>query len=309
MIRAAVCGLLSSLLVGLSQPALALDPAVFYQGVQRLQDRLRQETLAQDPSRPAEMYLRPGFQSRLWLQQPQQARATVLFFHAPGAGPWQAEAFCPGLAAAGFHCYAPRLPGHGWIRADGSQGRLIPDYAQRAQYGEFLAQVHADVLALQAPVYALGLSGGANLALSLALGQEQDAVPRIVAIAPMLGPEPGDAFGWQLLAATQPLFPGLLAGLPAYKGATGPEPISLDQALTLYRLGREAVPLRASVQFFTFDGQAALSGLPPVRERIAALGGPARHGWYHQHEPMELNSLLPLITAFFSSGEPVWKEP
>lgn len=286
-------------------PARALDQALFFQGLQRLRDRVSQDLLAQDLSRPASRYLLPGSEPRLFLLRPDQARGTAVVFHDLGASPSQTDRLCRALNAARFHCFAPRLPGHAWIDPGRRPlGEDVPTASQAARYETFLSQIQQDLDMLQAPLHAIGIGGGANLALSL--GQKADLVS-VAAIDPLLGPDYPAAIGWNLFTGLSfaPI-DALLSPLGYARPEKDATPIRLDQAFALSLIGRRVGRIEGRLILFTRqdDGSEWLKGSDPVKELMQRLNLD-RHQWFHQPDARpkgRLDQLTAQLIRFFKSS-------
>jgi pimeloyl-ACP methyl ester carboxylesterase len=118
------------------------------------------------------------------------AQGVVVMLHGFTAGPWQYANLADHLAAAGLHCYAARLPGHGARAADGrSDGSELPKSHQGELYSRCAAQALADAEALaqqtKLPLYAVGFSAGAALTIDL-LQRHPDKITRAVLISPLV---------------------------------------------------------------------------------------------------------------------------
>lgn len=338
MCRTAAQGLSASLLslavlLAICLPATAFNSSRFEAGHQTLLQRVAQEQNLQNTRIEAPRHLRPRYASHLGLLPPQQARASVLLLHGYTAGPWQLDELGARLNAAGFHYYAPRLPGHGWMDATrrGTGERMVALF-ERQRYEAFLESAYQALSELQVPIYAVGLSGGGNLALRLA--EKQPEIKRVVAVAPFLGPDYPSAWGFALVEGLNSLSFGSLAqalqALPYGSNSlsTPDEDLPhtqghLNNAYTAYRIGAEVQHLQASVQFFTTAGDD-LSGVDPVGVLFDRLGGAARHGWFHyrsedqmphamisprQHDPAAIGQLHEMIVHFLQTGQRFWHPP
>lgn len=320
-------------LLAICLPAAAFNSSRFAAGQQALQQQVAQEQALQDVTLAAPRHLRPRYASHLGLLSPERARASVLLLHGYTAGPWQLEELGARLNAAGFHYYAPRLPGHGWMDAArrGTGERLVA-LSERQRYETFLDTAYQALSDLQVPVYAVGLSGGGNLALRLA--EKQPEIARVVAVAPFLGPDYPAAWSFGLVEVLNGLsFGGLGQALQAvpYGENTLSTPDEdlphtqghINNAYTAYRMGAEVQQLQARVQFFTTAGDD-LSGVDPVGVLFRRLGGAARHGWFHyraadrmphamisprQHDPAAIGQLHGMIVHFLQTGQRFWHPP
>lgn len=315
-------------------PASAFEQSRFEAGAEQLKALVAADRQAQSVSPSGQLLLRPSYHTRVSLIPPAQSRGTVLLLHGYTAGPWQMPQLCERFNAAGFHCFVPRLPGHGWMTDQGlGTGQKMVSYADRYRdYDAFLEQVYAPLFDLQQPVYPIGLSGGANLALRLA--ERHPEIQRVVAISPFLGPTYPLGFGFRSLDTVNALTGGglsaLLAAVPYNKNTRSrPEEQiahtqgSLNNALAIYQLGRDIQHVKATIQFVSTEPDA-LGGEGPIRELFERLGGEDRHGWFHYQtdegvphamiSPLENKSeavahLHQLLVHFVASGERFWRPP
>lgn len=133
------------------------------------------------------------------------AKGIVLLLHGFSAAPWQCEPMAQALAQAGYHAFAPRLPGHGRLDARGKEDpSQLPQAADWARYLAFAKEQQGLLAQTGLPRHALGLSVGA--ALALAIAEEDPGLGRVVALAPFMAAIRGD---W------------LLNGAAALDGPTG----------------------------------------------------------------------------------------
>ena len=328
-------GFLLFILILLGGKALAqtsaptFDRAVYQQGLKALQSQLYQERQWQSEGlSEQDLVLRPLYHSRLFLaSEPARAKGIVLFLHGFTAGPWQFLEIMQALPAHGFHAFAPRLPGHGWMDYQGepSDVRLV-GYDDRQRYEQFLDKTYAQMQAFQVPLYVVGLSGGGNLSLRLA--EKHPEIQRVVAVAPFVGADYPVGFGYDLVDTLQGLtlnhfhpvmhlvhternsLSSLDHLLPHTQG-------TINHAYAIFRVGHHIQGLNARVQFFTTEGDR-LSGKDPVRRLFQRLGGTAHHGWYHypaeagmphamvsprQHPGQSVPRLHDMIIRYIQNGE------
>lgn len=313
------------------------DAQRYRRGIQTLRTLAEAEAELQQPPRqhrpeqanaPA-LYLRPHYQSQLLLanRPPEQARAVVLLLHGFTAGPWQYQELMEALQTQGFHSYAPRLPGHGWMTAAlRPSDQYLVRFDDRQRYEDFLVDLYVRLQSFQVPIYAVGLSGGGNLALRMA--EKYPDIQRVVAVSPFLGADYPLGFGYDFVHTLQGLsgnhFHPVMARFPTANNRVS----SLDELLphtqgtvehaySIFRVGRSVQKIQARAQFFTTEGDV-LSGKDPVKRFFKRLGGLQRHGWYHypitahmphamisprQHHAESVAALHQMIAHFLKTGE------
>ena len=102
-------------------------------------------------------------------------RPPILFIHGAFGQAANFEPWADYFRAAGFHCTALSLPGH---------GPSDPQILARASLGDYLAAVAAAASALPAPPVIVGHSMGGFLALLHAAGSECAGLVLVAAPAP-----------------------------------------------------------------------------------------------------------------------------
>ncbi|MBM3268798.1 MAG: alpha/beta fold hydrolase [Candidatus Sericytochromatia bacterium] len=267
------------------------DSLVVRQGIMRLLGRVEADKALQGAADSAGLRLRKNYGAFFLPFRGGKAKGTVVMFHGYTAGPWQYGEMAARFNKAGYHVYAPRLPGHGFMNdATGrATGERVLKMGQERVYEQFVKDVYADASSLGAPVFALGLSGGGNAALKMA---ELTPVKRVVAMAPFLGSN----FPMRLVASTLDLLDRLTFGLfgrllnriPKGRNKLASLDIahphtqgSIGQVLAMRRVGTSVRKLEAPVQFITTAGDV-LSATGPVGRLFKRSGGAGSgNGWFH----------------------------
>ena len=117
----------------------------------------------------AAMNLQPGSRSGFLKSKVEPARGVVLALHGWSAGTWQFEHLAAQLSERGYHVYAPRLPGHGYLDAEGNPtAKNFPQNNEAHRFREFADQAYAEVKSVGLPVSIVGLSGGGAVGLDIA---------------------------------------------------------------------------------------------------------------------------------------------
>lgn len=262
------------------------------------------------------LLLRPGMSSFVLAHKAPTGKGTVVLFHGYTAGPWQYPEMAKRFYQAGYDVYVPRLPGHGMTTKDGTpSGAEVPSLAHEAEYHAFVDQVYSDVSGLNGPVYAAGLSGGADLAMDMAVRHPQ--IARVALMSPFLGPDgkAGTFFQTLLkLGQQHPWIAKILDHIPTelnvkYQPWMGspdapfakwplgkfingwianvakpgdPMPhteTSLGAVLGMMGVGRGVAKLPVPAQFLNTAGDF-LSGTGQVGPLYERSGGASRDGWF-----------------------------
>ncbi len=255
------------------------------QGVAELEALVVQDQALVQTADSEGMKLQPGYES-LFLSQPGKARGTVLMLHGYSAGPWQFRELAGRFHDAGYNVFAPRMLGHGFMGSDGiPTGARIPRMGQPGAWDRFIDETYAQAASLGAPVHAIGLSGGGNLALRMA---ERHPLAGVAAMAPYLG---GDlphgilfAISDVLDRCTFGLFGRLvLDQIPHNKNEFEPNDTtphtqgSLGQARAMRLVGHAVKKVQCPVQMITTDGDK-LSGQHRVHAWLERCS--TNNGWY-----------------------------
>jgi pimeloyl-ACP methyl ester carboxylesterase len=241
------------------------------------------------------LHLRPHSEG-IFLQAKGDAKGTVLMFHGYTGGPWQ----CPEMAAkfndAGYNVYAPRMPGHGFADANEiPNGKEIPDCHHREGWDNFINHTYEEAAELGAPVSALGLSGGGNVALRMA--ELHPEVGKVVAISPYLGPavasNGAEGALFSAIRIADKLSFGLvgeaLDHLKHGENVAAPnDPLpgtqgSLGSAILMNEVGYNVDHIHGDLQLITTDGDG-LSGEAHDKDLFDRNGGDSHNGWYHFHK-------------------------
>lgn len=240
--------------------------------------------------RPTEegLYLRPHAES-LFVPADGEARGTVLLYHGYTGGPWQYPELAGKLHQAGFHVYAPRMPGHGLMKPNGKPTpKMIPTLGKERLWKDFAQETFEDAAGLGVPVHTVGLSGGANVALAAAR-QNPGKVETVTAVAPFLGGNGAAGFLLPVLnifhMVTFGLAGQMLDRIPRKRRPDAPETPrtqgTLGQALAMYRLGLKSREIDAPLQVVTTAGDA-LSGTSKVKKLLRKNeNNPHDKHWYH----------------------------
>jgi esterase/lipase len=273
--------------------ALPSQPA-YEQAVKQLESRVEADLALQDTGKKQPLYLRQNYQSRLLTQPQPTGKGTVVLFHGYTAGPWQFKEAEELFFKAGYNVYVPRIPGHGFMKPNGTPtGEKMVDTWEVKTYDDFVAQVHADVSALGGPVQAIGLSGGANLALRM--GERFSDLKSVTAMAPYIGPDdklkPTDGL-LHLVDRYTPIKLSYLLDMKNYNkntwvSADNPMPHTqgtLNNAYAMFSVGSRVDKVQVPMQIFTTEGDV-LAGEKPVEKLLQRSGGLQKHGWYHFEAP------------------------
>lgn len=252
----------------------------FSQARETIQANIRREVSLQSQPGPDGIGLQPHTESIFEPQDAPGAPATVVMFHGYTACPMQYKELAARLHDAGLNAYVPRMPGHGCTDAEGNPtGSQIPNLRTAAEWNKFVQRTFMEAAELGAPVIAVGLSGGANVALKMA--ESCPDLKAAVAMAPYLG---GDApegliFRAADLAnkATFGLAAHALEHIPYNKNQRTPEggmphtQGSLGQAMIMRHLGQDVQKLNCPVTVFNtaFDKLSGLKQTEALLERCA----------------------------------------
>lgn len=299
---------------------------------QRIEKRIGAEKLLQSAEAKGKVRLQAHAES-LFLHRP-DAKGTVMLFHGFTAGPWQYQELAKKLHAEGFNVYAPRMPGHGFMKPDGQiTGEFFVSAARREKYDAFVKARFAEAEALGQPVYTAGLSGGANLALRTAEMYPQ--VKGVFDMAPFLGADGPLSWLFKGLAGLDKItfgwFGKLLDKVP--KGKNGMASIanamphnqpSYGAALAMRDVGIKIKDVKAPIQFVTTEGDK-LSGEGFVRKYFDRTGGAKENGWFHfereakvphamidrrqNQAPGAVDQLTEMLVSFLKTGKTVMKPP
>lgn len=245
----------------------------------------------------SKLSLQAGTQTRLFLHEGNPPRGTLVMYHGLTAGTWQFEILAKQAYEQGYDVIVPRMPGHGFKDAQGvedpSQLPTTKDWNRYTQFGEETYQL---AKGLGGAISVLGLSVGANVALSVA--EQHNDIGRVVAYAPFLRPPglPGrvaDAllfldkvsFGW----ATR--FVGKLPwgwgketeAMTAAGTRPGHAKFPLGAILAAATMGQKLVKdgpkASAPIQFFVTDIDDA-ADVGTIRKLHDRAGGDPRNGWH-----------------------------
>jgi esterase/lipase len=260
----------------------------FQDAVARLRAQVRHEQQLQHTPGPDGLRLQPHSETIFKPQDGPQARGTVLMFHGYTAGPWQYEELADKFHRAGYHVLAPRMPGHGCVNPDGRPtGKLLPDNCREHEWDQFIDQTVESARGLGAPLYAVGLSGGGNVALRL--GEKYPETRGVAALAPYLGADLPKGLVFRLVDALDCVTFGavglLLDRIPFQKNEIVPGDRtphtqgSLGQAKVMRHVGQDVKQVRCPVQLFSTHGDV-LSGTRQDERLFERLGRYPR-AWHH----------------------------
>lgn len=246
-----------------------------------------------------QMRLQPGTRS-YWQQQadPAKAKGTLVMYHGFTAGTWQYDLLAKKAFDAGYNVYVPRLPGHGFVDANGViSARELPTARTAYQYEDFAERTFQQAASLGAPVSVLGLSVGGAVALRVA-ERHPDEVQRTVLYAPFLRPR---SLGWLFDGARGAdvvpfnLGDGTLSSVNWGWGAEceadeaagkrgGHCKFSLGNINGALAFGQSALDqasaTRHPVQFFVTASDDAAEE-DAIKKAYLAAGGAGRNGWYY----------------------------
>lgn len=298
----------------------------------RIEKRIGAEKLLQSANAKGKVRLQAHAES-LFLHRP-DAKGTVMLFHGFTAGPWQYEELAKRLQQEGYNVYAPRMPGHGFMRPDGQiTGEYFVSAAKRHKYDEFVKARFAEAEALGQPVWVAGLSGGANLALRTAEMYPQ--VKGVFDMAPFLGADGALSWVFKILAGLDKLtfgaFGTLLDKIPQGKNGLANAANALPHnqstygaALAMRDVGAKIHDIKAPVQFITTEGDK-LSGEGFVGKYFKRTGGAKENGWFHFEKaagvphamidrrqnkaPGAVDQLTEMLVSFLKTGKTVLKPP
>ncbi len=129
---------------------------------------------------------------------PPSPRGAVLLLHGLSDSPYSMRALAERLAARGLHVVGLRLPGHGTHPA----GLLDVTWQDFAAAARLAARDLSQRIGIDKPLYMVGYSTGAAIAVEYALaraqGEDLPAVARMVLLSPAIGVSPAAALAvWQ----------------------------------------------------------------------------------------------------------------
>lgn len=263
-------------------PAAKTNPAI-----QAIQDVVDEELSHQTTPYPDGLRVRENAESIFMPQTSGQAKGTVLLYHGFTAGPWQYREMAQQFHDEGYHVYAPRMPGHGLANADGSpSSQRMPGARFTTRWSEFGQQTFEAASKLGAPVHAVGLSGGANVALDI--GKNNPQVDSVTALAPFLGNDGASGVLLPVLNLIDMVSFGLAGRLldniprkrkpqarqtPRTEGTWG-------QALAIYKVGAKAQKLDVPLQVVT-TAKDPLSGTKQAKRLLKNNSQASKNGWFH----------------------------
>lgn len=255
------------------------------QGAENIQSHIRDEIQWQTHPDQEGLHLRKNGGS-LFVPADGEAKGTVVLYHGFTAAPWQYKEMADKLHHEGFNVYAPRMPGHGLADASGKPSAAeMPETDEQKIWDDFARQTTKDAAELGVPVHAVGLSGGANVALRAA--EECSEVESVTTMAPFLGSGVSGVLFPVLNiidVVTFGLFGNLLDKLPRFKKPQTEEMPKTEgtwgNALAMYRVGTQVKSVEVPLQVITTEGDP-LSGARQARKLLKNSRHGQNIGWYH----------------------------
>lgn len=245
----------------------ACKKAIFDLSVGDIQSDIEREKKLQGQPGTDGLMLAQNSES-LFLPQPEPGKGTVLLFHGYTAGPWQYKELARKFYDAGYNVLAPRMPGHGVTEADGTPtGKRIPNTKRKAEWDAFIDRTYMQAAALAGPVFAIGLSGGGNVALRM--GERHPEIGGVAAMAPYLGADLPAGVVFSLADTLDRMTFGLfgrwvLDSIPYNENKKDSEMPhtqgTYGQAKVMRRVGRDVKELHCPLQIISTDGDM-LSGV------------------------------------------------
>jgi alpha-beta hydrolase superfamily lysophospholipase len=243
----------------------------------RLFAQLDEEVVSQVPTGPAQLTNRfsrgsladPGRWPRNWNRsyelRSEPARAGVLMLHGMSDGPYSMRGLAELLHGAGAHVVGLRLPGHGTA----SSGLVTARWEDMAAAAA-LALAHVRAAVGDAPLYVVGYSNGAALAVHLALAAlDDDSLPRakgLLLLSPAIGVTPLAALAvWQSRL-------GALFGVDQLSWQSlGPEYDPFKYVSFAVNAGDQTYRLTARIREQLKAQHARLGELPPILAFLSAV--------------------------------------
>lgn len=261
------------------------DAAARRQGLENIESKIKDEIAWQTQPDEQGLYLRKNAES-LFVPAEGEAKGTVVLYHGFTAAPWQYKEMAERLKQEGFNVYAPRMPGHGLADAAGKPSAAeMPETNEQELWNDFARQTSQDAAKLGAPVHAVGLSGGGNVALKAA--ELCSEVESVTAIAPFLGSGASGIFFPVLNVidmVTFGLFGNLLDRIPRKEKPQDEEVPKTEgtwgNALAMYRVGSGVKSVSVPMQAITTAGDP-LSGAKQVKTLLQNSRNGQNIGWYH----------------------------
>ena len=255
--------------------------------IQAIQDVVDDEIAHQTTPYADGLHLRENAESLFLPQTSGEAKGTVLLYHGYTAGPWQYKEMAQQFHDEGYHVYAPRMPGHGLANPDGTQSsRRMPGASFTTRWTDFSQKTYDAAAKLGAPVHAVGLSGGANVALDI--GKNNPEVDSVTAFAPFLGNDGASGVLLPVLnlidMVTFGLTGKLLDNIPR-KATPSPKETprtqgTWGQALAIYKVGANAKSIEVPLQVVT-TAKDPLSGTRQAKSLLRKNPQQSKNGWHH----------------------------
>jgi pimeloyl-ACP methyl ester carboxylesterase len=293
--------LVAALLAGCASPTVIAPatPQALLASEQQLHLQSREESVLMTQPKPAE------------------AKGTILMFHGFSAGPWQYEFLAKKAFDDGYNVFVPRMPGHGFLDADGSvNARELPTARTAFQYEAFADNAYQQAASLGAPVSVSGLSVGGAVALRVA--EKHPEVKHVVAYAPFMRPK---TMAWLFDSARAvdvvPLNvgDGVLSAVPWGWGdechavaAAGQRAGTCDFSIGALNgalafgdtVLKDAGDVKAPVQFFVTAADDAADEAA-IKQFYLKSGGSAKNGWYYY--PIEEGIPHPMLHPSEDQGK------
>ena len=92
----------------------------YHKAVGRIEQGIQADLALQDTSVQRPLYLRQNYQPYLKAQPEPTEKGTVVMLHGYTAGPWQYNDSSQDFFEAGYNVFVPRIPGHGFMKPDGT---------------------------------------------------------------------------------------------------------------------------------------------------------------------------------------------
>ncbi len=150
-------------------------------------DNVRDNAYRFNINSPLNSFNHPTNWNRSFVLKPAQPRAAIVMLHGLSDSPYSVRSLGQHLQQQGFYVIGVRLPGHGTLPT----GLLSADWRDWAAVVELAMQEAQRQAGAGQPVYLLGYSAGAALAVNYALEAEQNTqlpkAKKLVLISPMLG--------------------------------------------------------------------------------------------------------------------------
>lgn len=166
---------------------LTQEARLFAQLQQLLNEQSRPDAYRYYPESPVNPLTHNYNWNRSFELKPQQSRGGIVMLHGLSDSPYSMRSLALHFHRQGFHIIVPRLPGHGTLPS----GLLSAEWEDWAAVAELAMQELRQQLGDNKPVYLLGYSTGAALAVNYALkAHGHDNLPKpekLILLSPMFG--------------------------------------------------------------------------------------------------------------------------